>query len=50
MPGNLAVNSENLVRFVEDEIKFANKIGYYDDTMPISFYLMDHLKRNFLCN
>ena len=50
MPGNLAVNSENLVRFVEDGIKFAKKIGYYDDTTPISFYLMDHLKRNFPCN
>ena len=49
VPDNLAINSENLVRFVEDEIKFAKKIDYYDGTAPISFYLMDHLKRTFPC-
>ena len=49
VPSNLALNSENLVRFVEDEIKFAKKIGYYDGKAPISFYLMDHLKRTFPC-
>ena len=48
-PEKLAFNSQNLVRFVNDEIKFMKDKGANLDKVPIGMILVMHLKRVFPC-
>ena len=48
-PEKLAFNSQNLVRFVNDEIKFLKDKGANLDKVPIGMILVMHLKRVFPC-
>ena len=49
VPGELILNEENLVSMVDEQIKIYKKINVYRDDFPVTFFLMDSLKRVFPC-
>ena len=48
-PDKLAFNSQNLIQFVSDEIKFLQNKGMKIENFPIGMILVMHLKRVFPC-
>ena len=48
-PDKLAFNSQNLIQFVSDEIKFLQNKGMKIENVPIGMILVMHLKRVFPC-